>query len=755
MSSQETAIVVVSGKILDNPFDLGVVDSLRIAEERELTTRDIVVVKRVVTLAPQHSAAAPAFLLAGFDVAPADDEDMQAAAILISALAQPDGPANVAMELGQDEPIALLRLLAGRAKRFLITASQISEELGRNIEGLMPLRDLLSKEGVNWSGMVRQNWSAPVASPVPQQTAPEKTLDAQLDELVQSSPEELATLCETQEPDLEELLRECAEEWNAELEKFVLDNGKKCSARLAVERVGVHFPGLGELYQENRDVFRKLLKSSLRLVGDSSMNAFWLYHESHPEMRPIDGETLKSLCIGAEVASEIEKEIVPPLYDAPSVTSFSALAAQADTLRQYCEWNSHRITLQQYGSEYRAEIAAKDQELKELKDFTGPSYIWTIKESKFKTLTSEEFSEAAKRYKALQSALKLLAQMEEEEATDLNGTLVFEALQFAADAQCAVKNFLQEKDIALGKDPVQREVFSLIASERRERFPMRFLQHSRLEDRLTSEEVNALSLKGVELLHEYRVAAARINELKSLEKQLVNYATQLSNATLDGDADLKDYNNKWQAVVEATTKMCRDFKEPPSSLRLRAALEDLLDQIPDDLEATDEFSLVVQSIELAQQDKKHAEVANAPQGEKLSKEVQAVRSHYHGAKAVFLGGRPVEHLRARLASKLNVDLIWPSTSHGDSLDRLGGYVKDPEVKLFLVYIPWCSHKHSLDFADIVKKNYKDFVRIRKGTSPDQIAKAICDQVSMADDDIFLDALDHPQRFVGEEAKYVG
>ena len=264
MSNLETAIVVVSGKILDNPFDLGVVDSLRVAVERELTTRDIVVFKRVVTLAPHHSTAAAAFLLAGFDVVPADDEDMQAAAILVSALAQPDGPTNVAFALGQEEPIALLRLLAGRARRFLITASQISEELGRNIEGLLPLRDLLSKEGVNCSGMVRQNWKEPVVSPAPQPTVPAKTQAPQIDKLAQDS-DELATLCQTQEPDLEELLRESAEEWNAELEKFVLDNGKKCSARLAVERVGLRFPGLGELYQENRDVFRKLLQPSLRL----------------------------------------------------------------------------------------------------------------------------------------------------------------------------------------------------------------------------------------------------------------------------------------------------------------------------------------------------------------------------------------------------------------------------------------------------------------------------------------------------------
>ena len=753
MSNLETAIVVVSGKILDNPFDLGVVDSLRVAVERELTTRDIVVVKRVVTLAPHHSTTAAAFLLAGFDVVPADDEDMQAAAILVSALAQPDGPTNVAFALGQEEPIALLRLLAGRARRFLITASQISEELGRNIEGLMPLRDLLSKEGVNYSGMVRQNWNAPDVSPAPQPTAPEKTQDEQLDELTQS-PEELATLCETQEPDLEELLRESSWEWNAYLEEFVLDNGKKCSARLAVEKVGLQFPGLEELYQKKRNVFRKLLQSSLRLVGDDSMNAFWLYHESHPEMRPIDGDSIKNLCIGAEGASEVEKEIVPPLHDTPPAASFAALAAQAETLKLYCEWSSQRIKLQQYGWEYRAEISSRDQELKNLKDITGPAYVWTIKESNMQSLTSEEFSDAARRYKALQSALEILAQIEEEKATDLSGSLVFDALQFAADAQCAVKNFLQEKGVLLGKDPVQRETFVFISSMRQERFPTRFLQHTRLEDRLTPEEVNALSLKGGALLHEYRVAVARMNELKSLEKELLGHVGQISNAALETDADLKKYNGAWQAVVETTTKMCRDFKEPPSSLRLRAALEDLLDQIPDDLETTDEFSLVVQNIELAQQDKKNTEIANASQGEKLSPEVQAVRSHYHGAKAVFLGGRPVEHLRSRLASKLNIDLIWPETSHGDSLDRLSGYVKDPDVKLFLVYIPWCSHKHSLDFADIVKKNFKDFVRIRKGTSPETIANAICAQVSMSDDDIFLDALDHPQKFVGEEAKYV-
>ena len=107
--------------------------------------------------------------------------------------------------------------------------------------------------------------------------------------------------------------------------------------------------------------------------------------------------------------------------------------------------------------------------------------------------------------------------------------------------------------------------------------------------------------------------------------------------------------------------------------------------------------------------------------------VQAIRDRYAGTRAVFVGGTPQPHLQARLEKNLNVRLFWSETSHGDSLERFAGLLRDDETRLFLIYIPWCSHKHSEEFAALIKDANKDCVRLRKGTNPEQIAQAICRQ----------------------------
>ena len=99
---------------------------------------------------------------------------------------------------------------------------------------------------------------------------------------------------------------------------------------------------------------------------------------------------------------------------------------------------------------------------------------------------------------------------------------------------------------------------------------------------------------------------------------------------------------------------------------------------------------------------------------------------------VFIGGEPKEHIIRRIEDRFNVKLIWNSTNHSDSLNRFDGELSDPDVSLFLIYIPWCSHKHSEELAQIVQRAGKKLVRLRKGTNPDVIAEAICAQTDKSD-----------------------
>ena len=75
---KETALLILSGKILDRPFDLDALDEIRIAIEKSLSDRGVVVTRRCVTLSGERQIAAPFFLGAGFEAIPADDEDVQA-----------------------------------------------------------------------------------------------------------------------------------------------------------------------------------------------------------------------------------------------------------------------------------------------------------------------------------------------------------------------------------------------------------------------------------------------------------------------------------------------------------------------------------------------------------------------------------------------------------------------------------------------------------------------------------------------------
>ena len=160
---KEKALLAISGKVLEKSFSLDAIGVIRSAVERALSERDVLLTDCIVTLEPSKFLASSFFMSAGFVTAPADDEDLQAAALVMRSVMSPNSPDEVVVMLGEDEPVNFLRAITGMARRTLLRLSGpedagVSEQLAQSLEGVLDIRELLSKEGVSWDDYERHTW---------------------------------------------------------------------------------------------------------------------------------------------------------------------------------------------------------------------------------------------------------------------------------------------------------------------------------------------------------------------------------------------------------------------------------------------------------------------------------------------------------------------------------------------------------------------------------------------------------------------
>ncbi len=721
----ERATIVISGKILDAPFSLDALDAIRTAIERNLSDRNVTVTRRVATLAQERYIAAPHFLIAGFEAIPADDEDVQAAATLIAAASSSNPPDELVFMLGVSEPVELLRLLAGRTRRVLIVQDAPSELLTQNVEKVLNIREILSKEGIDWNKLDLKDWNCWV-----------EEFDSKLDDSNASASresedkrrnDEIENLCQTAQTNVVEIATQTADEWNAALIELLLDNNKKCSAFKATERLASDFPELHELYLYYREDFIRLLSPNIRMTTDENQAGF-LYHVSHPEIERVSAaDAVGRINIGGAAPEPVENDSKYTVF--AKAASFKEISIRADVLRRQCRWQLDRNQLIASGASFEDSIKPQDLEIINLAKETS-TLLWMRKQE----LDSKQLNEAGASYELMSKSFGLLARVADAR-DELEPRFVVEAMQLAADSQCMVKSMLSNFGININVDSVQRDAFELLSSFRETNYKTNVLTNMKRSDILEQSHRDSL-------LEKYEELNARFDELRNKTKGLRNAVGKLEYYVKKLREKLNSPSrengiNEWNNIVRITTILCDDFRIPYSSLRFRSLLQDVYEQIPDEVETTETYCRVVQSIdmEIAREKEREEEefrsVTPCFDEDYYSPEVEVVRRRYNGAKAVFIGGVPQDHLRARIESKLNVQLIWTETDHGDSLDRFGACLRDPEVKLFLIYIPWCSHKHSEEFAAYAKDADKDFVRLRKGTNPEIIAQTICKQLNLS------------------------
>ena len=736
MTNQEKAIIVISGKMLERPFSLDVLDELRAGIERVLSDQEIVVVRRAATLSPERFIAAPYFLQAGFEVVPADDEDVQASAIIMeSAMGAAPSSADVAVfALGDPEPVQLLRFLGGKTRRALISDGELSEDVAANLESAFDIRGVLTKEGIDLAKvhfLPWDEWSATVLD-ARLGEASESTSPTEESQAAVASPS-VEELCETQDASETELFERSAPKWNDALERLVLQKGGKFAAYPAVQILAEErFRGLDEFYLKYRDDFVSLLGEGVKYIpqdGENSTSFF--YHRSHEAMQPVSIESaLKQINIGSDSRREENAASADRNRAETTVeTNFEEIAETARVMAAQCRWSVERKTL---SDAYAREREDRDNELSVLASPYGLTFWQRQAEEKY-GFTDERFLTVAKLYDHLERVFRFVGKcMRDRES--IPAKLAKPILQLAANAQCLLKSAFNEYNVPMNADPVQRNAFNYLSDFRKRYYSNIHLDNMRLEVFLSLGSVDKENAALEKVSLEYDRTVNRVRKIEEYCGKIRYHVGRIKERP-DGEFVSQD----WAKVVDVTTILCRDFAEPYSSIRLRDLLYSIVDDVPEYVETTEEFARVVQEIELFKEnEEKTFEWAKATPSEETddsNPEILAVRKRYGNAKVVFIGGTPQPHLTERLQKKLQIELIWFETDHGDSLDRFNRYLNDEEVKLFLVYIPWCSHKHSLEFSRIARDAGKDFVRVTKGTSAASIARHVCDQVNLSVEDV--------------------
>ncbi len=341
-------------------------------------------------------------------------------------------------------------------------------------------------------------------------------------------------------------------------------------------------------------------------------------------------------------------------------------------------------------------------------------------------LDATALSDLGKSYGLLEGATAFFDDVVEN-ADELSNDFVVRATQLVATSQCVLRTTLRRFGIPFGVDQPQRETFELLRA---------FINESDARavfDGLRKDDVAALDEQEgfAETLEETREQLRE--RLEIIKRRKTAWATLAYNVETLGDPSA-DLPSVWSRIVRATTNLCDELGEPPSSVRLRELLRNAISEIPDEVEKTAAFCRVAQQIDVFLENERaqtESESRLEDAEDFVSSELQTARERYSGGKIVFVGGIPQEHLRKRLEKAFQAEVLWASFDHGDSLDRFGSFLRDPDVGLFVVYIPWCSHKHSEELTAEIRAVGKDYIRQRKGTNPEMIARTICQQLSLS------------------------
>lgn len=668
--------IILSGEAIRDYIESGSLDRawkrvfLRFADGAPYGAR---VARRVVVLGPDLWGASKVCLEAGFEVIPALNEDYRAAVEILHGAHQRQFD-EILFALSGD-PIPLLQRIPAEVRKTWVTGpgSERIDEVRPWCDAVLELPRFAEQETA------------------PQPEEPVQTIPGQPDEAVRRH-----------------------------LETILAAEGYK----VALDRLRQSLPEADSSPAVDEDEFRRqilrILPEHIRYVkGD---NGGTLIHQKHPSFTPIPvSEALGRLTLGdSQPEKKAESDEEPGVSRR---TALEEIPAQAELLAAQFRSLKQRLSSAASPGMEEGPLAEQDEEFKRRGKEIGV-FLWPL----WHDLPGESLDRFAQCYTALAASFSLLSEIDREEKPTVRDGFFDQAAQLAATVLCALKTLLLDHDLTTTTCRVQKEAFGLVREIASKRHV--WLEFMRAGDRVEEEQFLTTEEDLGRLRQAFRAAKTRTRTKQELFRKCRYHLGKLP--------DVPDPRHDWDVIVASVTELVVLHRVPESSIEFRELLEphfDAMDAIPDEVETSPEFGRVIQHIELYL-DQRAAETAPEEKEEEappdaIAPEIRAVRERFRDSRVVFVGGTPVPHVQHRIQEAFQIELAWPEARHGDSLDQhFKAYLDDERTRLFLIYIPWCSHAHSRELGQWVKQAGKDFVRLTRGTNPASIALAICDQLGI-------------------------
>ena len=185
------------------------------------------------------------------------------------------------------------------------------------------------------------------------------------------------------------------------------------------------------------------------------------------------------------------------------------------------------------------------------------------------------------------------------------------------------------------------------------------------------------------------------------------------------------HDHDWKRVVITTDELIVSGL-PPSNVEIRKFLLPVLDLMPEALEETQNFALVLREMDayLASQEGQ-VEVPIKPAA--LTEDVQRVAALLRGRAIVVIGGDRRPHLQQALENAFGLSgLIWIATRSHQSYTVFEPDVARPDVAIVILAIRWASHNFG-EVKSLCDAHGKPLVRLPAGYNPNQVATQILKQ----------------------------
>lgn len=400
--------------------------------------------------------------------------------------------------------------------------------------------------------------------------------------------------------------------------------------------------------------------------------------------------------------------------------SFQAQRVDLETIATSCalkadaaRWMRERQRLLSQGKTMPTELAAQKWKLIEHAQTLPECYLWMLHQEPAATVDPALYDNLGNCYEACAMIGGLLDKLLANERQSQPALL--QALSLAALAQATLRNAIQLIDG--GVDADQRKLYQWVEAAHSQ-YHLQMRRYTRRSKEANPALAATLVQQVYDLIDKLNTQRKRQNTQRRLWRNAQTLA-QAIQAQPDTVPALE-----WQQLETAIAALVGGGV-PPSSVELRTLLLPLLDLLPDTLEQSKPFGLVLREIDhfLAQETDDGLPAAETA----LSADVLRVRELLQGESVIFIGGERRLAAEAALCSAFGLqELIWLA-GHDQTYTAFEPYVARTDVSVVILALRWSRHGFG-QVKEYCDRYDKLFVRLLSGYNPNQVAHAILNQI---------------------------